>query len=71
MKILTEKRYMQHHVHCSIITLAKIWKQPMFTDKRMHKEKEKQQHIYGDFPDGPMAKTTCSQSREPGFDPWS
>ena len=24
-----------------------------------------------DYPDGPVAKTPCSQSREPGFDPWS
>ena len=24
-----------------------------------------------DFPGGPMAKTPCSQHREPGFSPWS
>ena len=24
-----------------------------------------------DFPGGPVAKTACSQSREPRFDPWS
>ena len=39
MKMLTEKRYMQPHVHCSTITLAKIRKQPMFTDKWTHTEK--------------------------------
>ena len=26
--------------------------------------------IWGDFPSGPVAKTLCSQCREPGFDPW-
>ena len=25
----------------------------------------------GDFPREPVAKTLCSQYREPGFDPWS
>ena len=39
MKILPEKSYTKPYVHCSIITLAKIWKQPMFTDKWMHEEK--------------------------------
>ena len=24
-----------------------------------------------DFPGGPVVKTLCSQSRGPGFDPWS
>ena len=24
-----------------------------------------------DFPGGPVAKTPCSQSKGPGFDPWS
>ena len=24
-----------------------------------------------DFPGGPVAKTSCSQGRGPGFDPWS
>ena len=24
-----------------------------------------------DFPCGPVVKALCSQSREPGFDPWS
>ena len=27
--------------------------------------------ITGDFPGGPVAKTLCSQSRGPGFHPWS
>ena len=26
---------------------------------------------FGDFSGGPVAKTLCSQSRGPGFDPWS
>ena len=25
----------------------------------------------GDFPDGPVAGTLCSQCRGPGFKPWS
>ena len=27
--------------------------------------------FFRDFPDGPVAKTLCSQCRGPGFNPWS
>ena len=27
--------------------------------------------IWKDFPGGPVAKTSCSQFRGPGFNPWS
>ena len=28
-------------------------------------------NLMGDFPGGPVAKTSCSQCREPRFNPWS
>ena len=36
-----------------------------------NKSSDKLRAYARDFPDGPVAKTPCSQCRGPGFNPWS
>ena len=52
-------------VHISLETLA--------SDKHVEvlTTKASKSHNVGDFPRGQMAKTSHSQCRGPGFDPWS
>ena len=43
---------------------------PSATTKRLGAAKKKKKLVQ-ELPGGPVAKTLCSQCREPGFDPWT